>query len=666
MEKKIKYILIAISLFFALSTTINATTIKETTLKDDGFDTINSGDIIIGITRFDGNKVVTGAKVAKASTNDSIYFSKENGSLDNYTTPVIYVYTGVGGWFSLDDENNASIVNDSSLISELENSNIYYVNNIEKKLEVDIKNIDIDEDSLPNGVKKEKDKLIVNATLENFEVKTKDGVNISYIKNNGKYIIDQSKYYTLDNYGFVTNYNGPSGKIEILSNINGTNIIGIRTGAFDNKDITSVVIPESIMTIEDNAFSNNSIESVIVNEKYDESDFTYLASNAFGTSANIKYDNDLTRLLSTFKNELTLSVQKDFDVTSYGYSEDKILLSTFALSLEEKRLNLSAGSYSNYYDNMNIEREIEDVKDGNYTLTLRKKVKDEYKTVSKNIKYIVNKVDGDVNAVNAINEAEKKYNEYYKNIKENFQKDTSLTLATIEKMREIYGYYKVDCVPFEYGDGMDDFIEGLSFGEGEGNILVSTNNVLYAIKEFSMLPYAAYGLDVINDSFSNDEDYIDYALGKFSKITKVNNYEILNKDNYRTYMKGNKKCYQVDIKDNRNGNYWSIEFRNTYKETSAYQIDSSGYIIGYTGIGGDIIIPNKIEDTDVIGIRTGAFNSYNMYLSSVTIPESVMSIESNAFSSVFKIIIKGKDSKQDFTNLGDNAFNGAEVIYSND
>ena len=60
MKKKSKYLLTGLSLFFVLSTTLSAATIKETTVNGDGYDTINNGDIIIGITRFEGSTIVTG------------------------------------------------------------------------------------------------------------------------------------------------------------------------------------------------------------------------------------------------------------------------------------------------------------------------------------------------------------------------------------------------------------------------------------------------------------------------------------------------------------------------------------------------------------------------------------------------------------------------------
>lgn len=661
MKKKSKYLLTGLSLFFALSTTLSAATIKETTVNGDGYDTINNGDIIIGITRFEGSTIVTGSKVAKASTNDSVHFLKENGSLDNYQSPVIYVYAGVGGWFSLDDDNNASIVSDTNLIEKLENANIYYVDNIEKKLEIELKDINVDDSILPKGVTLKDGKLLVNATIDSFEVSTIDGQKVSYIKNEGKFILDQSKYYTIDQDGFITNYAGLKGKVEIPSKINDVNIVGIRSGAFDNKGVTEVVIPESVKQIESNAFSNNELTSVIVNEKYDSGDFTNLADDAFGTFTNdkIKYNNDLTRLLNAFKDELTLNVQKDFDITS---AEGQSALLDFALLTETKRLNLDECSLTN--NNNCISRGIEDINENSFKLNLYKNVNGKNIKVSKNIKYSVKKVEGSIDTINTISMADEEYNKYYKKIKENFADDTSLELATIEKIKEIYSYYNIDCNPYEGGDGYDDGPEGLDLGQGDFIMFVSQNDVLYDIKKYSILPCAVYGMDVLNDSFDNEEDYINHSLDEFSKITKVNDFEILNKNNYRVHMRGNKKCYDVNIKDNRNGNYWYIEFRSSYDETSAYNIDSEGFITSYSGIGGSLIIPSKIGDTDIVGIRSNAFNGK---VSSVVIPESIKTIESKAFPTYVRATIEGKYDKSDFTSLADDAFTEySEIIYSND
>lgn len=655
MKKKSKYLLTGLSLFFALSTTLSAATIKETTVNGDGYDNINNGDIIIGITRFEGSTIVTGSKVAKASTNDSVHFLKENGSLDNYQSPVIYVYAGVGGWFSLDDDNNASIVSDTNLIEKLENANIYYVDNIEKKLEIELKDINVDDSTLPKGVTLKDGKLLVNATIDSFEVSTIDGQKVSYIKNEGKFILDQSKYYTIDQDGFITNYAGLKGKVEIPSKINDVNIVGIRSGAFDNKGVTEVVIPESVKQIESNAFSNNELTSVIVNEKYDSGDFTNLADDAFGTFTNdkIKYNNDLTRLLNAFKDELTLNVQKDFDITS---AEGQSALSIFACETEKERLNFSdlpeyIHSFMNY-------------KDEN-TLILKIVRSDSMrKEVSKEIKYNVNKVDSNASDIENIAKATKEYEEYYNNVKDNFKTDTSLELSTYDKIYEIYGKYDINSRALDAGDGEEDIKDGINIITDEFRNIISSNTtqILYDVKSILSQSVVTYGFDLEN-TYNSEEEYHAAALKAFEDTTNVKDYVIYD-GSYHTYMKNNKKCTLIFVKDNRNNNIWNIEFRSSYDETSAYNIDSEGFITSYSGIGGSLIIPSKIGDTDIVGIRSNAFNGK---VSSVVIPESIKTIESKAFPTYVRATIEGKYDKSDFTSLADDAFTEySEIIYSND
>lgn len=655
MKKKSKYLLTGLSLFFALSTTLSAATIKETTVNGDGYDTINNGDIIIGITRFEGNTIVTGSKVAKASTNDSVHFLKENGSLDNYQSPVIYIYAGVGGWFSLDDDNNASIVSDTNLIEKLENSDIYYVDNIEKKLEIELKDINVDDSTLPKGVTLKDGKLLVNATIDSFEVSTTDGQKVSYIKNEGEFILDQSKYYTVDQDGFITNYTGLKGKVEIPSKINDVNIVGIRSGAFDNKGVTEVVIPESVKRIESNAFSNNELTSVIVNEKYDSGDFTSLADDAFGTFTNdkIKYNNDLTRLLNAFKDELTLNVQKDFDITS---AEGQSALSIFACETEKERLNFS--DLPEYiYSFMNY-------KDEN-TLILKIVRSDSVrKEVSKEIKYNVNKVDSDASDIENIAKATKEYEEYYNNVKDNFKTDTSLELSTYNKIYEIYGKYDINSRALDAGDGQEDIKDGINIITNEFRYIISskTTQILYDVKSILSQNAITYGFDLEN-TYDSEEEYHAAALKAFEDTTNVKDYVIYD-GSYHTYMKNNKKCTLIFVKDNRNNNIWNIEFRSSYDETSAYNIDSEGFITSYSGIGGSLIIPSKIGDTDIVGIRSNAFNGK---VSSVVIPESIKTIESKAFPTYVRATIEGKYDKSDFTSLADDAFTEySEIIYSND
>lgn len=660
MKKKSKYLLTGLSLFCALSTTLNAATIKETTVNGDGYDTIDANDMILGITRFDSETVITGAKITKASTNDSKYYYKLNNSLDNYETPIFYIYTGpIGGWYSLDDNNDVHAVKDTALLEKLENSNIYYVDNIEKKLEIELKDINVDDSTLPKGVTLKDNKLLVNATIDSFEVSTTDGQKVSYIKNEGEFILDQSKYYTVDQDGFITNYTGLKGKVEIPSKINDVNIVGIRSGAFDNKGVTEVVIPESVKRIESNAFSNNELTSVIVNEKYDSGDFTSLADDAFGTFTNdkIKYNNDLTRLLNAFKDELTLNVQKDFDITS---AEGQSALSIFACETEKERLNFS--DLPEYiYSFMNY-------KDEN-TLILKIVRSDSMrKEVSKEIKYNVNKVDSDASDIENIAKATKEYEEYYNNVKDNFKTDTSLELSTYDKIYEIYGKYDINSRALDAGDGQEDIKDGINIITNEFRYIISskTTQILYDVKSILSQNAITYGFDLEN-TYDSEEEYHAAALKAFEDTTNVKDYTVQD-GSLQTYMKNNKKCTLIFVKDNRNNNIWYIEYRSSYDETSAYNIDSEGFITSYSGIGGSLIIPSKIGDTDIVGIRSNAFKENpGMTIDSVVIPESIMTIESKAFPNYVRATIEGKYDKSDFTSLADDAFTEySEIIYSND
>ena len=660
MKKKSKYLLTGLSLFCALSTTLNAATIKETTVNDDGYDTIDANDMILGITRFDSETVITGAKITKASTNDSKYYYKLNNSLDNYETPILYIYTGpIGGWYSLDDNNDVHAVEDTALLEKLENSNIYYIDNIEKQLEVELKDINVDDSTLPKGVTLKDGKLLVNATIDGFEVSTTDGQKVPYIKNEGKFILDQSKYYTVDQDGFITNYTGIKGKVEIPSKINDVNIVGIRSGAFDNKGVTEVVIPESVKQIESNAFSNNALTSVIVNEKYDSGDFTSLANDAFGTFTNdkIKYNNDLTRLLNAFKDELTLNVQKDFDITS---AEGQSALSIFACETEKERLNFS--DLPEYiYSFMNY-------KDEN-TLILKIVRSDSMrKEVSKEIKYNVNKVDSDASDIENIAKATKEYEEYYNNVKNNFKTDTSLELSTNDKIYEIYGKYDINSRALDAGDGQEDIKDGINIITNKFSYIISskTTQILYDVKSILNQSAVTYGFDLEN-TYDSEEEYHAAALKAFEDATNVKNY-VVQDGSYQIYMKNNKKCTLIFVKDNRNNNMWYIEVRSSYDETSAYNIDSEGFITSYSGTGGSLIIPSKIGDTDIVGIRSNAFKENpGMTIDSVVIPESIMTIESKAFPNYVRATIEGKYDKSDFTSFADDAFTEySEIIYSND
>lgn len=123
-------IVFSIAILFISLTNVKAVTITETT-DDDKYDTIADNTIIIGITKFEPNEVLTAGKASLATFNDFLF----NVKGEAYELPKIYYYLQ-GSWFVIDEENVASVVEDKKELEELKSLDIYYVNNEEKMLEV--------------------------------------------------------------------------------------------------------------------------------------------------------------------------------------------------------------------------------------------------------------------------------------------------------------------------------------------------------------------------------------------------------------------------------------------------------------------------------------------------------------------------------------------------
>lgn len=124
-----KKILIALILLFAiigLSTSVNAATITETTNPNDSYDTIESGTIVIGVTKFTPDTIVTGVKAAIAGANDIAVYMTEHGDREGYAYPDMYYYLA-GDWYQFDTEGKLTH------IDAIDSLDIYYVNNEPKE-----------------------------------------------------------------------------------------------------------------------------------------------------------------------------------------------------------------------------------------------------------------------------------------------------------------------------------------------------------------------------------------------------------------------------------------------------------------------------------------------------------------------------------------------------
>ena len=80
------------------------------------------------------------------------------------------------------------------------------------------------------------------------------------------------------------------------------------------------------------------------------------------------------------------------------------------------------------------------------------------------------------------------------------------------------------------------------------------------------------------------------------------------------------------------GPYADCRVTVTRDETiSDFTVDDRGYITGYTGESGNLVIPGTVENKTVLGIASCAFQN-RWDIETVTLPESLQHIEDNAFS----------------------------------
>ena len=319
--KKYKYSLLFIITFIILMpVTFAATTIRETVESGDDYSTLEENSVVIGVSKFSPETIVTASRAAQAGANDAMLYVSEKGNSKGYKAPGVYYYIdSIVGWFFLDTDNNATPVIDEETMDKLSKLDIYYVDNVEKVLEIEYKDNNIDEDSLPEGVSYKDNKLLVNATVKKIEFMTSDQKKVSYVMDTttSKFIEDVTSCYTVSN-NKITDYDLNCGsEIVIPVEIDGNKITGIANNAFKGKKLESVIIPETITSIGDNAFANNSLKEVVIKEKYDERDFSSYGNNVFGTFENVTYDNELTKMLSYADNNYVINYYKDYDLDNF-------------------------------------------------------------------------------------------------------------------------------------------------------------------------------------------------------------------------------------------------------------------------------------------------------------------------------------------------------------
>ena len=134
--KKVLKLLVILFVFVLNSSITDASTIRETVDKNDSYATIENGTTIIGITKFESDVIITAARSSIATYNDVMF----NYGKENYKGVKIYYYL-LGKWYEIDEDNNVAVLDsddaeDKKVIDSLNSRDIYYVNNVEKKISI--------------------------------------------------------------------------------------------------------------------------------------------------------------------------------------------------------------------------------------------------------------------------------------------------------------------------------------------------------------------------------------------------------------------------------------------------------------------------------------------------------------------------------------------------
>lgn len=559
MKKYIKYLSSFLLMFVALISSVSAVTIKETLIEGDGYSTIEDGSIVIGVTKFHSDVVVTGGRATKAGSDAAVIHLKLNGNLDDFETPVIYVYAG-GAWFALDKNNDASVVEDQAILDDLSNKDIYYVNDEEKLLDIDVSGINIDTSKLPKGVTYKDGKIWVKATKDTVTVLDKNGAEYKFVKDRGLWGLDQSECYEVNGREIIGYSNTCSKDVIVPSKVGDTEIVSVGADAFRNKGIKTVIIPNHIMGLGNNAFADNSLESVTIEDKYDESDFDYYGENVFGSFKNedIIWKNDLTDFANQFNDEVTIKVTKETlaqEEDEYYKLEDRLAsfvghseINRLGLTLDENgRINNKYIAYFYpYYEGSKI---VPNVVMAEFCIF----DENEYTNwVSKKITYNVQEVDANNKNYEKIYS---EYLSYFDGIKDKVKnKEFDKKLTGTDGILDIVDKYNYEVLDVYSGIG-DGPVTDDNVSETQLNLIY--DDTLYYLYEIPFYTTLIYDVTVDSKLETNREIY-DAMKEKFKEESGFIDFEVTNE---HTNSTAEKVDYYVNLEENTHENTFVIMYK---------------------------------------------------------------------------------------------------------
>lgn len=200
------------------------------------------------------------------------------------------------------------------------------------------------------------------------------------------------------------------------------------------------------------------------------------------------------------------------------------------------------------------------------------------KSVTKTVKYSINKVDGDANYIKSINKVVKANKDDVSNIKENFKENPSLKLPSSESITKLISDNNLKSMEIGYGVGEEIKLGNITLEQGSITNAIYSDDTLYDSYEFVTL-WANYTFEDDSSKYSNEDEIYGHMVDEFKTKTGITNTtDIEYKNNYDSIL-DKTVGYHISLTDKDNGNNWSIEMTSSIPDDFTFTHNYGSVIV---------------------------------------------------------------------------------------
>jgi len=207
----------------------------------------------------------------------------------------------------------------------------------------------------------------------------KYGVKINVYAKQDIHFVEEDTYTFDATTGTITKYNDTKKNVVIPSQIDNVEVITIGTGAFANKGLTSVTIPNGVTTIKENAFDNNELTAVTIPETVTTIETNAFSNNPLNEINNLS-GNSFNWQDITNKDDVVVNLPRNKNITAIFQYNQTTGSSTYCVTGEESTCQAIAepkvyqqSTIIKYKVNNRTQKYFYVIKDNGDTLTLQQR-----------------------------------------------------------------------------------------------------------------------------------------------------------------------------------------------------------------------------------------------------------------------------------------------------